>query len=216
MRQSLIAATLLIGCWAVDGFAQQPVPPVPPTAMSREALEAEVSRLRTFTQNGAVRGQRPAGCTSAAQRQFDFWLGEWDVSPSAASANANPPIVVAESSISLHAQGCVLQEYWRPFRGAHGHSLNYYDAATGIWHQTYADANGTHSRFEGRLDGAGIMRLDSLTPPPPGSPPGKRRMSFQKIDAETVHQWGEVWDAPSGKWITEWEFIYRRRAASQP
>lgn len=214
MRRLLAAAALLI-CWQGDGLAQQPTPPEAPSLLSRKALEEEVSRLRSFVQGGVVRGQRPAGCSSAAQRQFDFWLGEWDVSPSLASANAVPPILIAESSISQHAQGCVMLEHWRPFRSGHGHSINFFDSAAGLWRQTYADASGTHTIFEGRLGDDGIMRLNNLGPPPAGSPAGQRRMSFQPLDANTVRQWGEVMDARTGTWSTEWEFTYRRRISAR-
>lgn len=214
MRRILASAVLLI-CWRGDALAQQPTPPAAPSSLSRKALEDEVLRLRSFVQGGVVRGQRPAGCSSPAQHQFDFWLGEWDVSPSLASANAAPPILIAESSISLHAQGCVILEHWRPFRSGHGHSINFFDSAAGLWRQTYADANGTHTVFEGLMGDDAIMRLNNLGPPPVGSPAGQRRMSFQQIDADTVRQWGEVMDVPTGTWTMEWEFIYRRRIGTR-
>lgn len=190
---------------AIAQSAQQQQAPPAPSSMRRQALEAEVERARAIIQGGAVAPQRPAGCTSAESRQFDFWLGEWDVSP------GQSPVVVAESTIGLHDQGCVILEDWRPFRNAHGHSINIYDAADGKWHQTWADASGTRTEYSGSVDTDGVMRLDTLSPPQPGASPARQRMNFQRIDASTVRQWGEAFDATQQTWTTTWSFTYRRR-----
>src|SRR5262245_20295503 len=98
MRAALVAIVL---CAAAPAFAQQQQQqPEDPRTMSRGELVQELTTLRAIVQGGAVRAQRPAGCTSAESRQLDFWLGEWDVSP------PNSAVVVAESSISVHDQGC--------------------------------------------------------------------------------------------------------------
>jgi hypothetical protein len=173
--------------------------------MDRQALENEVARSRAIIQGGAVTPRRPAGCTSAESRQFDFWLGEWDVSP------GDSPVVIADSTITLHDQGCVILENWRPFRNAHGHSINIYDAADGKWHQTWADASGTRIEYGGSLDVAGIMRLEDLSSSAQGKPPQRQRMNFQRVDESTVRQWGETFDAAQKKWTTTWSFTYRRR-----
>ncbi|MBK8545323.1 MAG: hypothetical protein IPL62_18410 [Caulobacteraceae bacterium] len=72
MKASFIAllATLTLAI-PVAASAQQQAPPAP-SSMRRQALEAEVERSRAIIQGGAVLPQRPAGCTSAESRQFDF------------------------------------------------------------------------------------------------------------------------------------------------
>lgn len=142
-----------------------------------------------------------AGCHAPEQRQFDFWVGEWNVSP---SGNAK---AIAESSITSHDQGCVILENWRPFEGPHAHSLNSYDTSDGRWHQTYVDATGKRTEMAGRFE-SGIMRFDI-----PG--PSRTRMNYQSGDANTVRQWGERQDAASGNWIVIWDLTYRRRSATK-
>ena len=201
-------ATAVQAQTAAPAPAQQPQRPVPPAEMDRAALEAEVAAARPFIRNGGVRAVRPAGCTGAEQRQFDFWLGEWDVSPTGQT------FVLAESTISLHGQGCVIMENWRPLAGAHGYSINMYDAADGKWHQTYGDATGRRTVFAGAMDGE-VLRLENLSAPPPSAPPDlRRRMNFQRIDADTVHQWGETFR--DGVWTTTFDFTYRRRPGTRP
>lgn len=202
---SLLA--LAIPTVAVAQSAQQQQAPPVPSSMRRQALEAEVERSRAIIQGGAVLPQRPVGCTSVESRQFDFWLGEWDVSP------GQSPVVIAESTITLHDQGCVILENWRPFRNAHGHSINIYDATDGKWHQTWADASGTRTEYSGSVDADGVIRLDNLSPPQPGAPQARQRMNFQRVDANTMRQWGEALNADGQNWTTTWSFTYRRRGA---
>lgn len=207
---SALVLALAVATPALAQTAQQQPPAV--ENMSRQALRDEVTRLRRVTQNGAVMPQRPAGCTAAENRQFDFWLGEWDVSPSIATSG----IIVAESTISLHDQGCVIMENWRPFAGAHGHSLNIYDATDQSWHQVWMDATGRRTEYRGTLQD-GVLRMDNLNPWPDQNGNAQRlRMNFQALDANTVRQWGETFDAATNQWVVSWDLTYRRRANTAP
>jgi hypothetical protein len=206
-RSIVIAAALL----ATPAAAQTPQQPPPaPERMSRQQLREEVSRLRALVLGRAVLPQRPAGCTNPEHRQFDFWLGEWDVSPSGSTSGAT----MAESSITLADQGCVIIEHWRPFGGAHGHSLNMYDPATQAWHQTWMAAAPLRTEYRGRFEN-GVMSFEALTPLP-GIPEGARsRMNFKALDANTVRQWGEQLSAGATEWTTTWDLTYRRRAGTR-
>ncbi len=81
VRMLLAALALAVPTIAIAQSAQEQQALPAPSSMRRQALEAEVERSRAIIQGGAVTPQRPGGCTSAESRQFDFWLGEWDVSP---------------------------------------------------------------------------------------------------------------------------------------
>ena len=216
MKLVISASLILLGGMVPDvGIAQTSpaTPALSPPAMEREALEGEVARARAIIQGGAVVPRRPAGCTSAESRQFDFWLGEWDVSPGQSS------VVVAESVITVHDQGCVILENWRPFRDAHGHSINAYDAANQSWRQTWVDAGGTITQYVGAQDADGVIRLDNMGAGPGDRPPTeRRRMNFVRVDENTVRQWGELYEEAAQSWKTEWAFLYRRRgtAGRQP
>jgi len=207
--KNVLAAVAVAAAVAMSASAsaQQASAPADPVAMTRQELRDEVTRLRAVVQNRAVQPQRPAGCTTPEHRQFDFWVGEWDVSPSAAASG----VIIAESTIALLDQGCVIIEEWRPFGGAHGHSINSYDAGEGRWRQTWADATGRRTEYAGVLGADGVLRFDDLSSPEAGSPPGRRRMSFQRLADGGVRQWGEIEDAARGTWSVEWDLTYRRR-----
>ncbi|MDX2274460.1 MAG: hypothetical protein NW206_03330 [Hyphomonadaceae bacterium] len=203
LHRSLFAAALFALC---ANASAQTVPD--PDRMSRQALEDEVRALRPLIQNGGVQPNRPEGCLAPEHRQLDFWIGEWDVSPTG-SENMS----VAESTIRPLDQGCSIFEEWRPFQGPSGHSLSDYDPTTQQWHQTWIDAAGTRTLFTGAFEN-GVMALDYDTPPPAGQPPSQRRMSYQQLDTNTVRQWGARLNETTQSWDVIWDYTYKRRAGT--
>lgn len=172
-------------------------------------LERELTQLRALKSNGAVVQQRPPGCTEPASRQFDFWLGEWDVSMSGSTD------IVAESSITVADQGCVILETWRPFQGASGHSINGYDAFAKEWKQTWIDATGRITPYGGTMQDGTLVMEDRSGQTLANQKFAKRRMSFRPIDDSTVRQWGEGWDNSRQSWIVTWDLTYRRRPGTR-
>jgi len=81
-------------------------------------------------------------CISADYRQFDFWLGEWQVTN---TTNKQ----VSQSKISLINDGCgILEEYKTP-GGYKGKSLNIFNQQTNMWHQTWVDNTGLLLQLNG-------------------------------------------------------------------
>lgn len=175
----------------------------------REELESELTRLRTLASNGAVVRQRPAGCIERESRQFDFWLGEWDVSQTGKTE------IIAESSITLADQGCVILEAWRPFQGASGHSINGYDRQAKEWKQTWIDATGRITPYGGTMQDGTLIMDDRGSQPSTNPKITKSRMNFRKIDESSVRQWGEGWDSAAKNWIVTWDLTYHRRPGSR-
>jgi hypothetical protein len=83
-------------------------------------------------------------CSDPAYRQFDFWLGEWEVrKPDGTLAGTN--------RISKEYGGCVLHERYSTAKGYSGESLNTYDVARKVWHQTWVDNDGLLLLLDGGL-----------------------------------------------------------------
>lgn len=81
-------------------------------------------------------------CADTAHHQFDFWLGEWDVStPDGKRAGHNHIVSIAG--------GCGLEEQWTGAGGGSGRSLNTYDAADRRWHQFWIGGDGTVLQLAG-------------------------------------------------------------------
>ncbi len=96
--------------------------------------------------------QQPSACSASQYRQFDFWLGDWEVT--------NPQgTVVGTNTIRKILKGCVLHEHWWDAGGGSGQSHNIYDLRTGRWHQSWVADAGQLLLLDGGLDDQGRMVL---------------------------------------------------------
>ncbi|WP_439028573.1 hypothetical protein [Haloarchaeobius sp. DT45] len=102
----------------------------------------------------AVAGTDPA--TLPPERQFDFWVGEWDVS----TASGDPAgYNVIESTLG----GALLVEHWESAGGGAGKSLNCYDAGADEWLQTWVDSTGGTIVTRGRFEDGAMRHSGTLT-----------------------------------------------------
>src|ERR1700761_4900035 len=95
-------------------------------------------------------------CSAPEYRQFDFWLGDWDVTNPAGK-------VAGHNHVTKEYGGCVLQEHWTGAGGSLGSSFNIYDPVRKVWHQTWVDNGGTLLEIEGGLKaGSMVMTGEQL------------------------------------------------------
>ncbi len=141
------------------------------------------------------------GCREAAQRQFDFWLGRWDVTVGANAAGTN--------EITLEEDGCLLHEHWVGSRGGTGQSFNWFDRSTGLWHQVWVDNQGNGLQLAGRFS-EGRLTLLGKAPGPDGRPQDQR-LSFTPNADGTVRQLWETSSDGGASWQVSFDGIYRRR-----
>lgn len=125
-----------------------------------------------------------ASCDAPEYRQFDFWIGDWQVFAGERQAGTN--------SIRPVHGGCALQENWQGAGagGISGSSFNIYDRATGQWHQTWVDARGTLLQLDGGLvDGAMVL---SGSRPAPNRGTALHRITWTPNDDGSVRQLWET------------------------
>jgi len=91
----------------------------------------------------------PPACATPQHRQFDFWVGSWDVYPTGTNQ------LVAHSLIERRYNGCAIRENWMPLRGQGGGSFSAWRAGADNWRQTWVDSNGSYWHFVGGHDEAG-------------------------------------------------------------
>jgi hypothetical protein len=140
-------------------------------------------------------------CDSREQRQFDFWLGEWNVhTPDGKLAGVN--------RITLEYDGCVLHEHYSNNRGFSGESLNVYDAARKVWHQTWVDNSGLLLLIEGGFRD-GNMVLEGQVIDAAGLAV-RHRITWSPNADGSVRQHWESTDA-TGKWTTLFDGKYTRK-----
>ena len=141
----------------------------------------------------------PKPCTAPESRQFDFWIGDWDVfQPDGKQAGTNRITPV---------YGCVLHESWKGRGGYEGQSFNRYDAARGVWHQTWVDSSGGLLVIEGAFtDGA--MRLSDAVQPGKKDPLQVNEITWSQNADGSVRQLWRV-SADGGKtWKTSFDGKY--------
>ncbi|MGH7565278.1 MAG: tetratricopeptide repeat protein [Gemmatimonadota bacterium] len=93
-------------------------------------------------------------CGPPGYRQFDFWIGDWDVRNPAGQ-------VTGTNSITREFGGCVLVEHWAGPTGVPaGTSQNFYHKGDGRWHQNWIDGQASGPLWlVGGLDESGAMVL---------------------------------------------------------
>jgi len=139
----------------------------------------------------------PPACQTAEYRQFDFWLGEWEVFlPNGRKAG--------DSRIESIAAGCALLENWSGNGGFSGKSLNSYDSEDKRWHQSWVDSSGSRLELVGSYADKRMV-LSSA----PGST--VQRIAWSVNDDGSVRQ---LWESSvdGGKpWAVQFDGKYVRR-----
>lgn len=141
-------------------------------------------------------------------RQFDFWIGEWDVRP----AGAPPTTPPSENIVTREFGDCVLHEHWKGTGGSAGESFNLYDASRDLWSQTWVDNSGGLHQYEGRLDERGNMVFHAELAPPPGQTARvPTRLTFFPLGPDLVRQLSEQSTDGGRSWSVVYDFLYARR-----
>ena len=132
-------------------------------------------------------------------RQFDFWLGDWDLRWEPDGRGVN----VVTSILDDHV---VLEQFdGRPSISLAGMSMSLFDPAIGRWRQTWVDSDGQYLDFVGSLDGDRMVlerqRADGR----------RQRMVWSNVSAEALHWSWEHSDDDGARWTVDWAIDYRRQ-----
>jgi tetratricopeptide (TPR) repeat protein len=134
-------------------------------------------------------------------RQFDFWIGEWDVFT---TQGHNP---AGTSSIQLILDQCVILENWSG--GGTGKSFNHFDTRLKKWIQDWVDSQSRSVHFEGGLEN-GVMSYFADSVDDNGAPI-RRHMQFVPIDADHVRQFSQASSDNGKSWTMQYDFTYVRK-----
>ena len=145
---------------------------------------------------------KPAGCAAGQYREFDFWLGDWNV-----TQHGKP---VGTNRIDRILDGCALLENWRGVNGSAGNSLNYYDSTRGVWHQTWVDDQGAPLELEGGYQGGQMVMTGNTLDPSSGKTVINRLTWTPQTDGKVRQHW-EV-SADNGRtWTTAFDGLYEKK-----
>jgi hypothetical protein len=147
-------------------------------------------------------------CSSSETRQFDFWIGDWNLTWNDTSHGTN--------HIERIFGNCTVQENFSdPAANYLGKSWSVYNPNYKIWQQTWVDSQG------GYIDLTGGMKSDSMvlttaaqTVPKSISPTGKiiNRMVYYHITPQSF-DWSWESSIDGGiNWKNNWLIHYKRKA----
>lgn len=141
-------------------------------------------------------------CTAAEFRQFDFWIGKWNVT------NPQNGKQVGTSEITRVSGGCAIREQWTAANGSTGMSINYFDPADREWHQDWVGGDGTILHLHGKFtDRAMILSGEIKTAR--GS--ALNRITWSQLDGGKVKQKWEI-SADDGKtWQPSFVGLYEKQ-----
>jgi hypothetical protein len=143
-------------------------------------------------------------CTDSDYRQFDFWIGDWEVTSNGQVAGTN--------HIHPILGGCALQENWQGAGpgGVSGTSFNIYDQAHGRWHQTWVDSSGTLLLLDGGMVD-GKMVLTGERPRRDGNGSALHRITWTPNDDGSVTQYWEATSDGGETWNVLFDGLYTPR-----
>jgi hypothetical protein len=149
---------------------------------------------------------QPRDCHDAAHGQYDFFIGDWEVSDSRSGKH------VAHSRIEKIMDGCAIRESFDQDVGPagtqvdyHGTSYTAFNTGDGTWRQFYTDTKGAAFSYTGGIEqramvltafGGQLGNRLIVAPQPDGS---VRQSGVVSTDG------GKTWSAPG------YDFTYRRR-----
>jgi hypothetical protein len=182
----------------------------PVRAFASPILLLAATTAPVAAQTAASPPPAPPACQTAEHRQFDYWVGYWDV------YRTGTDTLVAHSLIERRYNGCAIRENWMPLRNQGGGSFSSYHPASHRWRQLWVDSSNGWVEFTGGIvDGA-----MQLTGPWAGSGPngenGIVRMRYDRGEGGTVRQHGEVSLDNGRTWAPSFDFTYRPSASAPP
>jgi len=153
----------------------------------------------------AAQGKAQPTCEGPEHRQFDFWVGDWEVTGQGGTGG-----VAGTNLITTTLDGCVLHEHWKGSQGGTGESFNFFDRQTGMWHQLWIDNRGRPLRFAGRYaEGKLAMKGESQTS---NGNTLHHKLTFTNNPEGTVRQLWEQSTDGGTTWKVAFDGLYRKRS----
>ena len=140
-------------------------------------------------------------CSGAAHRGLDFWVGEWAIYD-------EDRVRVGTNRVAKTPDGCAYVETWSGTLGDSGRSLNYLDAAQGLWKQVWLGDTGGLAEQSGAVV-EGELRLQGETIEPAGTKV-LNRQTLSQVGGGRLRQRAEVSRDGGRTWQPQFEFTYVR------
>lgn len=144
---------------------------------------------------------------SPRAREFDFWVGNWNVTPWAAAPSTNPASI-GTNRVDLMLEQCMLLENWTAAGGGQGKSVNFWDTNRNKWRQVWVADGGSSLDYTGEFSD-GAMRFEGWTL---GRNGGRvlQKLTFFPVSRDTVRQLFETSSDSGRTWQSGFDGRYVR------
>ncbi len=153
-----------------------------------------------FARGAQAQPQAPT-CDAPEWKQFDFWVGDWDLTYGDGGKGRNRITKILGSCV-------ILEEFaGAPGTTLDGKSFSTFDRNARRWKQTWVDNTGSYLDFTGGMDG------DRMILSRDAERDGRRfqqRMIFTDIKAQSLTWLWQRSDDNGASWKTLWEIEYKR------
>ena len=151
----------------------------------------------------------PNPCATPEQKQFDFWVGEWELTWPGQKAGE---LGHGTNTIKRILDGCVVQESFSGQDAMHlrGTSVSIFDVSAGKWKQTWVDNEG------GYLDFVGEFKDEQLILEREGTKKDGtkflQRMIWKNIGPNELDWSWEASNDGGKSWQVQWPIHYKRKS----
>jgi len=174
--------------------------------MIKATIVASAIFLSTTLGTAAQQTPPPNPCaTDDNFRSFDFWVGEWEVTPWAGGA------IAGHNNIQVIENGCAVMENWTNSQGGTGRSINYYNPITEKWRQIWVSTGYSIDIEGGIKDGA--MALEGEIHYYGNKTNLPMRAKWTPQEDGTVRQFFEQWNPQTETWDVWFDGKYTRQKA---
>lgn len=145
-------------------------------------------------------------CSAEEYSQFDFWVGDWNLTWKDGNGNENK----GSNTITKTLNGCAIEENFSDLQsGFKGRSFSVYSPKKDLWQQTWVDNSGGYLVFTGGMfDGEMILNGSFVDK---NGNNIQTRMVFKNINANSL-DWSWERSADNGNtWHVTWLINYKRK-----
>ena len=159
--------------------------------------------LLGFTLSCQLAAAQNNSCTANPHfNDFDFWVGEWDVTD---NSNGNQ---AGTNTITKALNNCLVLEDWHGTGGSIGKSMNYFNPQSGQWRQLWV-APGYANDISGGLSEKSMILEGSISYYNDAA--HEFRGSWTPHDDGSVRQFFEQYDAEQESWVPWFDGRYVRK-----
>ena len=141
-------------------------------------------------------------CKSHEHRQFDFWIGKWNVIDTKTRQPAGVSLIE-----SLY-KGCGVRENWKD-PDLIGGSLNIYVSSDQRWHQFWIDSSGAEREFIGGLDKGRMILISKHKSVLDPDAIVQERMIFTPNPDGSVRQYSDASIDGGATWVPRYDYTYQ-------